>query len=170
MKCAIYARVSDDKKKADGERRQDVQRQVELLKDYATRMGYKEIQTFIDDGKSAFTEDINSRPAFKALLNGVRRIHFKQVYVEDMTRFSRKLEQGLQWLTIFKQCNCNLTSLKEGQIEGTSSQGWLRSTLFLMFAEWESRLRSEKVKSGMQRAKSQNRHVGRPKQSRGVRG
>ena len=32
MKVAIYCRVSDVKKKEDGERRQDIGRQVEMLK------------------------------------------------------------------------------------------------------------------------------------------
>ena len=47
----------------------------------------------------------------------------------------------------------NLISLKEGEIEVTSSKGWLQSTMLLMFAEWDSRVKSEKVKSGMLKAK-----------------
>ena len=41
QRTAIYARVSDDKKKSDGERRQDVQRQVELIKEFLDRKGEK---------------------------------------------------------------------------------------------------------------------------------
>jgi len=69
MKAAIYVRVSGTKKKLDGERRQDVNRQIEVIEKYLKRAGIKEWKVYCDDGKSAFTEDINSRPAFKQLLN-----------------------------------------------------------------------------------------------------
>ena len=167
MKCAIYARVSDDKKKADGERRQDVQRQVSELRAYAEGKGHESITEYIDDGKSAYTEDLNQRPAFKQMLNDVRRNFIQQIYIEDMTRFSRNLSMGLQWLKQLAQDQCNVTSLKEGDFETTSSRGWMQSSLLLMFSEWDSRIKSEKVKTGMQKAKSQGKHIGRRKKTKG---
>ena len=75
MKKGIYARVSDDKKKSDGERRQDVNRQVEMLVKFWEGRGVRreDIEIYVDDGKSAFTEDINQRPDIKRLLNDCRR-------------------------------------------------------------------------------------------------
>lgn len=161
MKVAIYARVSDDKKKSDGERRQDVTRQLDMIKEHLKRKGINEYQEYIDDAKSAFTEDWNQRPAFKQLFNDCRRHFIKEIYIEDMTRFSRRLDLGLQWLKELGKLNVNLTSLKEGEIEVTSSKGWMQSSMLLMFSEWDSRVKSEKVKSGMQKAKNLGKHVGR---------
>lgn len=161
----IYARVSDNKKKDDGERRQDVERQVQLGLEYYNRAGIpsEEIEIYIDDGKSAYTDDINQRPEFKRLLNDSRRHYLKEFVIEDMTRFSRNLSMGLRWLKELGSLNSQVISLKEGEIEETSSRGWMQSTLLLMFAEWDSRIKSEKVKHGMQKAKNLKKHVGRPR-------
>lgn len=170
MKVAIYCRVSDDKKKQDGERKQDVMRQVNILKEYLTRKGISEYEVYLDDAKSAFTEDWNSRPDFKRLLNDCRRHFVQEIYIEDMTRFSRRLDIGLPLLKELGDLNINLTSLKEGEIEVTSAKGWLQSSLLLMFAEWDSRIKSEKVKHGMQMKKNLGKHIGRPKQKGGSEG
>ena len=39
MKVGLYARVSDDKKNNQGEKIQDVQRQVQILTEYVNRTG-----------------------------------------------------------------------------------------------------------------------------------
>lgn len=167
MKVAIYARVSDTKRKSDGDRRQDVRRQQQLIQEHCNRAGIIDAKSYVDDGSSAFTEDLNQRPAFKQLLNDVKRHFVQQIFIEDMTRFSRNLSMGLQWLKLLDDYNCTLTSLKEGEFETTSSQGWFKSTAALMFAEWDSRVKSEKVKHGMKTARNLGKHVGRPKKRKG---
>jgi DNA invertase Pin-like site-specific DNA recombinase len=162
MKVGVYARVSDDKKKSDGERRQDINRQIEMLVGYWKAKGYTEdqINIYADDGKSAYTEDWNSRPQFKALFNDCRRNYVKEILIEDMTRFSRRLDLGLPLLKELAELKCQLISLKEGELEVTSSKGWMQSSMLLMFAEWDSRIKSEKVKSGMQKAKDKGKKIG----------
>ena len=161
-KVGIYTRVSDDKKKNDGERRQYVERQIKLLTNFLNNKGITEIEVYCDDGKSAFTEDFNQRVEFKRLLNDCRRYTIKEVYIEDMTRFSRNLILGLQWLRELGDLGVHLVSLKEGELEITSSKGWMQSTILLFFAEWSSRVQSEKVKSGMEKARLK-KSIGRPK-------
>ena len=160
MKYGIYARVSDDKKKSDGERRQDVNRQIELGKSFWKGRGIEDIEIYCDDGKSAFTDDFNQRPDFKRLLNDCRRNMLRDFWVEDITRFSRNLSMGLQWLKELGNLNVNMISQREGEIEITSSRGWMQSTMLLMFAEWDSRVKSEKVRSGMQKAKNLGKQIG----------
>lgn len=150
---AIYPRVSDDKKKSSGEKRQDIERQIKLLGDPLTAKGIK-FKIYADDGKSAFTDDINQRPAFKQLINDCRRNYIKTIYIEDLTRFSRNLSLGLQWLRELGELGVQVISIKEGDIEVTSSKGWMQSAMLLMFAEWDSRIKSEKVRSGMEKAES----------------
>jgi DNA invertase Pin-like site-specific DNA recombinase len=160
MKVAIYCRVSDDKKKSDGTRRQDVQRQVEKLSEFLKNRDILEFEIYKDDGKSAYTEDFNQRKDFKRLLNDCRRGLIKEIFIEDMTRFSRNLVLGLQWLKELSELGVQVTSLSEGEIEVTSSGGWMKSTIFLMIAEWSSRLHSEKVISGMNKARNLGKKIG----------
>lgn len=164
---ASYERVSTGKKKSDGERRQDIERQHQQIKEYYNRLGITNFKSYVDDGKSAFTEDLNQRPQFKQLLNDCRRHFIKRIIVEDMTRFSRNLSLGLQWLKELGELGVQIISLKEGEIDVTSSGGWMKSAIFLMFAEWDSRIKSEKVMSGMQKARNLGKHVGRPKLNSG---
>lgn len=160
---AVYVRVSDNKKKPDGERRQDITRQIEFIESTLIRMGKNkpDWEIYMDDGLSAYTEDINQRPAFKRLMNDCLRHWIKEIYVEDITRFSRNLALGIEWLSRLRDLNVHLISLKEGQIEYTTSKGWMQSNLLLLLAEWESKIRSEKVKSGMEKARAQGKNIGR---------
>ena len=153
-------RVSDNKKKADGERRQDVDRQLAIIRAHLKMKGIVEWKEYVDDGKSAFTEDWNQRPAFKSLNSDCKRYYVREIYIEDMTRFSRNLSMGLKWLKELGDIGVNIISLKEGEIEVTSSKGWMQSTMLLMFSEWDSRIKSEKVKSGMQKAKNLGKKIG----------
>lgn len=163
MKVAIYCRVSDVKKKPDGERRQDINRQVELITEFLERKGINSYELYLDDGISAYTEDWNSRPAFKKLINDCRLYYVKEIYIEDMTRFSRNLVTGLKLMQELGELGVNLISLKEGEFEVTQSQDWMKSAMLLMFSEYTSRIQAEKVKSGMARAKDKGKHTGRPR-------
>jgi len=149
-----YIRVSDDKLKTDGSRRQDIERQKEVLQPLmdefkANNPEYEFAGWFSDDGKSAWTDDLNSRPAFAKMTNLVRANRLHWVFLEDLTRFSRNLGQGLVWLQEYAKKGCTVTSLHFGEHEVTSIKGWFLCNQLLMMAELESRLRSEKVTSGM---------------------
>jgi len=170
MRTAIYARVSDDKLKDDGERRQDINRQVDKLKNWfesqrANRPKDLEILepltedcVFTDDGLSAYKDDYQSRPAFVRMLREIRGHHFQQVLVEDLTRWSRRLVDGLVTLKDAGNAGCTIVSLAESEIDVTTSSGWMKAAIFLMMAEWASRIQSEKVKSGMERRANDQRH------------
>jgi len=162
MKVAVYARVSDDKKKPDGERFQDIDRQLQVLREHLKFKGIKkeDCVEYLDDNKSAFTDDWNQRPAFKQLINDCRRHFIQEIYIEDMTRFSRVISFALPLLQELGELNVKLISLREGELEVTSSPGWLKSSFLLMFAEWDSRVRAEKIKSGMKKAKNLGKKIG----------
>jgi DNA invertase Pin-like site-specific DNA recombinase len=149
-KVAGYIRVSDQKLKTDGERRQDIDRQKVKITKFAESMGW-EIPTFYsDDGISAFKEDYNSRPNFVRLLNDIRRNMIQRVIVEDLTRWSRRIEDGLK--TMREACEkCTITSMAEGEVNVTLPEGWFKTAVSFLLAEWSSRSTSYKVTSGMDR-------------------
>src|SRR3989344_4513706 len=97
-KIAGYSRVSDDKKKTDGERRQDINRQKEKIKAYCKTMELSDPIFFIDDGLSAYKDDYNSRPDFLKMLREVKANRVKIIIIEDITRWSRRIEDGLKTL------------------------------------------------------------------------
>ena len=153
MVNAIYARVSDDKLKEDGQRRQDVTRQVERLRVYAGA----DTLVFIDDGLSAFKEDYNARPEFLRMMREIRANRVHKVYVESLDRISRRVADGLPLLEEISKHTCTVVSIAEGEIDVTSSPGWLRTGIFLLMAEWSSRDKSDKVKSAMERMRNDDR-------------
>jgi len=72
MKVVGYVRVSDQKLKTDGDRRQDIARQTEKITKFCDAMGWGIPTFYSDDGISAYKEDYNSRPDFCKMLREVR--------------------------------------------------------------------------------------------------
>ena len=158
---AIYARVSDDKLTDEGLRRQDVQRQVEKLKEWANKSGM-EIEAkniFIDDNKSAFKDDYQSRPAFVKLITSIKAKWINRVLIEDMTRWSRRIDDGLRSLKETAEAGCTITSIHDGDINITITEGWARATMALFFSEWSARSQADKIRSGMQRRERDKRNI-----------
>jgi predicted site-specific integrase-resolvase len=145
-----YARVSGQKLKSDGERRQDVQRQVDKIKQYCKIMNLSEPILFIDDGISAFKDDYNSRPSFCKMLNEVKANRIKHIIIEDLTRWSRRLEDGLKTLSEVND-KCKVTSLSEGEVGTDIPEKWFKTAIGFLMAEWASRSMAYKVSSGMDR-------------------
>lgn len=162
MSIAIYARVSDDKLKQDGERRQDVDRQIAKAKAWLQiQEPGKTPLLFVDDGLSAFKEDYHSRPQFVSLLREIRAKRVQRVIVEDLTRWSRRVEDGLKTMHEAALYGCSVTSLAEGEVDVTQAPGWFRCAIAFVLAEWASRSMSDKVKSGMERSKAKGIQIGR---------
>lgn len=150
---AGYIRVSDQKLKTDGARRQDVERQKEKITAFSKAMNWGTPEFYCDDGISAFKEDYNSRPDFVRMLNEIRANRIQRVIVEDLTRWSRRLEDGIKTLKEASE-KATITSMAEGEVNTTLPEGWFRSALAFLMAEWSSRITAYKVKSGMEKAKS----------------
>jgi len=149
---AGYIRVSDQKLKTDGERRQDIDRQKEKITKFSESMGWGIPMFFADDGLSAY-EDYNSRPQFVKLLNEIRANRIKRVIIEDLTRWSRRMEDGIPTLKEASQ-KATITSMAEGECNETTPEGWFKVRLAFLMSEWASKIQSYKVKSGMAKAKA----------------
>lgn len=150
MRVAGYTRVSDAKLKTDGERRQDIKRQEDKIKSYCKVMQLPEPIFFSDDALSAFKDDYNSRPQFCKLLNEVRANRVQQIIVEDMTRWSRRIEDGMRTLKEVTD-KASVTSLAEGELGVTIPEQWFKTAIGFLMAEWSSRITAYKVKSGMEK-------------------
>ena len=150
-KIAGYVRVSDGKLKDDNSRRQDISRQKEKIILFAKNMGWGEIIFFEDDGVSAYKDDYNSRPAFLRMLNEIRGHRINRVLVEDLTRWSRRIEDGLKTVREATEAGCTVTSMAEGEVNVTIPEQWFKTAVSFLLAEWSSKSQSYKVQSGMAR-------------------
>lgn len=172
----IYARVSDNKLKEDGKRRQDINRQIDTLKpiaqawvkfenEKAIRDGKppqwsEEIIIYQDDALGAFKEDWNSRPSFSNLLGEAEGNRIHRCWVESLDRWSRRVVEGLVTMERASiKGNCTIVSTLEGESTLTNPQGWFKTTSAFVMAEWASREKAEKVKDGMQRRKNDKRRI-----------
>ncbi len=158
MKVAGYPRVSDQKFKTDGQRRQDINRQIEKIKSYCKTMELEEPIFFIDDGISAYKDDYNSRPEFCRMLREVRANRVKHIIIEDITRWSRRIEDGLKTLSEVTK-KCQVTSLAEGELGVTIPEQWFKTAIGFLMAEWSSKIGSYKVKSGMQKRLKDEKNI-----------
>ena len=156
MNVAIYARVSDDKLTEDGLRRQDINRQIDKLIKICQVQGWGSPIIFKDDGLTAFKDDYQSRPDFIRLLKEIRARRVQRVLVEDLTRWSRRVEDGLRTMKEAAEFGCTVTSAAEGEVDVTIPEGWFRCALAFVMAEWASRSMSWKIKNAMER-RSQDR-------------
>ena len=157
-KVAGYVRVSDQKLRTDGERRQDIERQKIKINNFSKSMGWEEPIFFSDDGISAFKDDYNNRPDFVRLLNEIRANRIKRVIVEDLTRWSRRVEDGLKTMREASE-KCTVTSMAEGEMDNTLPEGWFKTAVSFLLAEWASRSTSYKVASGMEKRKNDKKNI-----------
>ena len=143
-----YIRVSDQKLTDEGLRRQDINRQKEKIKAYCKFQQLEEPVFFCDDAISAFKDDYSSRPEFVKLLHEVKANRINHIIVEDMTRWSRRIEDGLRTLREIND-KAKITSLAEGELGITIPEQWFKTAIGFLMAEWSSRITAYKVKSGM---------------------
>lgn len=159
MKIAIYARVSDVKLKEDGERRQDVNRQIERIKDWMVKQNIPidNLELYVDDGYSAYSlpkiKGDYDRPAFKKLMRDINSYLIKEVYIESMDRWTRRLIEGLETIEIANKNGTKIISVSQEEINILEPSGWFRCATLLLMIEHQARMQGWQIKSGMQRDK-----------------
>jgi site-specific DNA recombinase len=158
MKVVGYVRVSDQKLKTDGERRQDIDRQKNKITKFCQSMEWGIPEFYSDDGISAFKEDYNSRPSFCSMLREVRANRIQRIVVEDLTRWSRRIEDGLKTMREVSN-KATVTSMAEGEVDITLPDGWFKCALGFLMAEWSSKSTSYKVQSGMARRLEDKKNI-----------
>lgn len=156
MRTIIYARCSTD------EKRQDVNIQLSQLKEYCKRQGWKyDIQWEYASSSKQIPDKL------RKVLNLIKERHYDIFLCYDLTRFSRlhptKTSKVMDFIVSNK---CRFVSLQDN-IDSDDEVKWLIiKPLFQYMAYIYSKNLSEKVKLGMEKAKSKGIHTGRPKGSR----
>ncbi|MBT7790892.1 MAG: recombinase family protein, partial [Calditrichaeota bacterium] len=83
------------------------------------------------------------------------------VLIWKLDRLARSTRELLERLEEFRTLGVELISFTEN-IDTTSPAGKALFSMIAVFSEFENDIRSERIKSGMERAKSEGIHCGRP--------
>src|SRR4051794_19842986 len=150
-RAAIYARVSTT------DRGQDPETQLRQLREYAERRGFSLAHEYVDHASGAK----NDRAEYRAMLEAARKRGFDVLLVWRYDRFARSMRELVNALAEFDGLGIDFVSYNEGA-DTTTPQGRLLFGIMASLAEFERSLIAERVKAGMQRAKAQGKHTGRP--------
>ena len=151
-RAAIYARVSTV------DRGQDPETQLRQLREYAERRDFPVAAEYVDHASGTR----NDRVEYRAMLEAAHRRAFDVLLVWRYDRFARSMRELVNALAEFEGLGIDFISYSEGA-DTTTPQGRLLFGIMASLAEFERSLIAERVKAGMQRARAQGKHTGRPR-------
>ncbi|MEK6900307.1 MAG: recombinase family protein [Nanoarchaeota archaeon] len=154
--AAVYVRVSTEDQALHGF---SLAGQEDVLKNYATVLGYEIYQIYKDEGKSA--KDIKKRPAMQQLLLDAEQKKFSAIFIYKLDRFSRSLKDLILTIDKLKEWNIDFVSLQD-KIETASASGKLMFHIISAFAEFERNIIGERTTFGMQRKSKEGGFVNKP--------
>lgn len=149
MRCAVYYRVSHK----DTERGISIAVQREACEAFAAAQGWQVLPAYIDDGKSAYTDKLEKRPAFQRLMLDARAKRFDVVLVYKYDRFARKRKVFFPVVDDLENRGIQVRS-------ATESGDWLAVGLYGLMAEQYSRMLSARMKDVRRFEAQQGRLVG----------
>jgi DNA invertase Pin-like site-specific DNA recombinase len=154
MRVSIYARISTD----DG--RQDADNQLDQLRTFCARSGWTVTHEYVDhlSGKN------DKRPEFQAMLNAAARRECDLVLFWSLDRFTR--EGTLATLRHLERLTAAGVAWKSFTEQYLDSLGPFSDAVLAILAciAKQERIRiQERTRAGMERAKRQGKHCGRPK-------
>ena len=151
-RIALYLRVSTTGQTVENQRRE--------LRAVAKRHGWTVVAVFKDEGVSG-TKGRNQRPGFDQLCQGVARREFDQVAAWSVDRLGRSLQGLVGFLAELHAKGVDLYLHQQG-IDTSTPAGKAMFQMMGVFAEFERAMIVERVKSGLARARSQGKRLGRP--------
>lgn len=152
MHVAVYARVSTR------DREQDPDTQLVPLREYAHRRGWSSIE-YVDQASAG---DLLHRIEWARLLKDVRERRVDHVLAWKLDRCFRSAVHCLRTLEEWEHYGVGFSCLTQ-EIDTTSPTGRLLLTVLAAVAEFERGLISERVREGLNNARRNGRHLGRPK-------
>lgn len=153
LRVALYTRVSTEEQTGDN--------QVAVLNEWAANKGWQVVDKYCDTG-SAWQHSNQSE--LRRLLKDCNRGKVDLVLVYDLSRLTRKgaLEMLLT-LKRFADEKIQVYSYLETWFNVPSEFQQVLVAFYGYFAELYSRQLSERTKAGMERARAEGKHIGRPR-------
>lgn len=139
MKAVGYIRVSTD---AQADKGASLENQVARIKEFAERKGFILENIYEDAGYSGKN---TKRPGFQDMFTRVRKGGISAVIVWHSTRFARNLKDNIVHLYELEKLKTKFYSVEEPEMSGSS--GKAMRNLMAVFAEYQSDLTGEQVRS-----------------------
>lgn len=153
IRAAIYLRVSTDD--------QHLSNQFPDLERLAKNRGLAIVKRY-DEKASAWSG--GRRLALEQMLIDAHRGEFDTVLIWALDRFTRRgVADALGILERLKSSTVEVISFNEPWLGMSGPMGDMMVGIFAALAQQESDLKSERVRAGMERAKAQGKHLGRPR-------
>lgn len=149
-KTALYARCSTSD--------QFPENQIRVLKELADRNGDEIVAEFVDKGISGAKRD---RDALNQMISAARSRKFSKLYVVSIDRLSRSTKDLIETVELLNDLKVQIVFQREN-IDTTSAMGQFFLTVLGSLAQFEREIIRERIKQGIDRAKSQGRKMGRP--------
>lgn len=151
MKIGLYGRIST------ADKGQDIELQLKDLRSYARARGWEIFGEYKDIGLSGSKD---RRPELDRLLEDARKRRIDGILVWKLDRFGRSLRSLVTTLEELKDLGVQFASYTEN-LDFSTPAGRALANLIGVFAEFERDLIRERVKAGIQNAKSKGIKVGR---------
>ena len=149
---AIYCRVSTSL--------QTVENQLLDLQKVATQNDWDGVGVYTDEGVSG-KHGRDKRPQFDELMKDATRRKFDLIMSWDVSRLGRSLKHLVEFMEDIQSKNIDLYLHANG-LDSSTSSGRAMFGMLSVFSSFERELISERVKSGLERAKANGKKLGRP--------
>ena len=150
LRAAVYARVSSEEQ-VEG---YSLDAQSRACRKFASEHGWVVSSEYVEEGRSARTDNINKRPQFKKMMAAAQQHHFDVVLVHKLDRFSRNLRLTLEYFEKLSNWGVSFTSINEN-MDFSSPWGRLALTLLGGLAQFYSDNLGLEVKKGKSERKAQ---------------
>ena len=151
---AVYVRVSTEKQELDN--------QLVLIESWLKARGLQADYRFIEQPMSGSEDE---RPQFLALWEKIDKGEIKTLVVAELSRLSRRMPSLVNFLYKCVEKDVTVVSLREEWLANALKNKMFRPIVIAMLStlyELERQMISERTKAGLERAKREGKHVGRP--------
>ncbi|MBA7694451.1 hypothetical protein ES703_103061 [subsurface metagenome] len=155
MRAALYARVSSEEQ-VEG---YSIDAQRRAFKALVEGRGWTVYQEYIEEGKSARTDNINRRPAFKQMVTDALAKKLDVLVVHKLDRFSRNLRVTLEYFDKLSKAEVTFLSINE-QMDFSTPWGKLALTFLGGMAQFYSDNLSQETKKGWHERRAQGLYCG----------
>lgn len=153
--AAIYTRVSSDEQ-IEGF---SLDAQARACRSHCAERGWKVVAEYVEEGRSARTEDTRKRPEWTRMMRDATNKRFDVVVVHKLDRFSRHLRTTLDAFDRLSRAGIAFASVSE-HIDYSSPSGRLFLTMLGGLAQWFSDNLSTETHKGKVERRQQGLHNG----------
>jgi len=155
FRAGVYHRVSSEEQ-VEG---YSLDAQARATRLYAGAHGWDVVREYADEGKSARSDDLAKRPAFRQMLEDANAGLLDVIVVHKLDRFSRNLRITLETLESLERRRVGFVSISE-QMDFTTPIGRVILATLAAFAQYYSDNLASEVRKGKAERKAQGLYNG----------